>query len=112
MTNDPTTTPAGDVGGLAAAVQRIRTLAAAALTWIILGGAVATAVAQALTAAATNAAIDVAWLDSATRWLTVVAGALVTIAAAVRRVTEVIPEQRGLLPVDQPQPLKSAPTSN
>lgn len=83
---------------------KARTLATAALTWIIVAGAVATAVAQALTTAATDAAIEVAWVDTVTQWATIAAGTLATIAAVVRRVTEVIPEQRGLLPVDKPIP--------
>lgn len=87
---------------------KARTLATAALTWIIIAGAVLTAVAQALTTAATDAALEVAWVDTVTQWATVAAGALATIAAVVRRVTEVIPEQRGLTPVDAPTPKKGA----
>lgn len=87
---------------------KARTLATAALTWIIIAGAVLTAVAQALTTAATGAAIEVAWVDTVTQWCTVAAGTLVTIAAVVRRVTEVIPEQRGLSPVAAPTPAKGA----
>ena len=83
---------------------KARTLATAALTWIILAGAVLTAVAQALTTAATDAAIEIAWVDTVTQWLTIAIGALATIAAVVRRVTEVIPEHRGLTPVARPYP--------
>lgn len=85
---------------------KARTLATAALTWIIIAGAVLTAVAQALTTAATDAALEVAWVDTVIQWATVAAGALATIAAVVRRVTEVIPEQRGLTPVEAPTPKK------
>lgn len=87
---------------------KARTLATAALTWIIIAGAVLTAVAQALTTAATDAALEVAWVDTVTQWATVAAGTLATIAAVVRRVTEVIPEQRGLTPVEAPTPKKGA----
>lgn len=89
-------------------VIKARTVATAALTWIIIAGAVLTAVAQALTTAATDAALEVAWVDTVTQWLTVAVGALATIAAVIRRVTEVIPEQRGLIPVDAPTPVKGA----
>lgn len=87
-------------------VVKARTLATAALTWIIIAGAVLTAVAQALTTAATDAAIEIAWVDTVTQWLTIAVGVLATIASVVRRVTEVIPEQRGLTPVADPTPLK------
>lgn len=85
-------------------IIKARTLATAAVTWFIIGGAVLTAVAQALTTAATDAALEVAWVDTVTQWCTVAAGALITVAAVVRRVTEVIPEHRGLLPVEKPYP--------
>jgi hypothetical protein len=90
-------------------ITRARTLATAALTWILIAGAVLTAVAQALTSAAVDNAIDLPWLNELVAWCTVAAGALATIAAVVRRVTEVIPEQRGLLPVDRPYPAKFPP---
>lgn len=90
-------------------ITRARTLATAALTWILIAGAVLTAVAQALTTAAVDNAIEQPWLNDLVAWLTVAAGALATIAAVVRRVTEVIPEQRGLIPVDRPIPTKFPP---
>lgn len=83
---------------------KARTLATAALTWIIIAGAVLTAIAQALTTAATDAAIEIVWVDTVTQWLTIAIGTLATIAAVVRRVTEVIPEHRGLIPVERPYP--------
>jgi hypothetical protein len=90
-------------------MTRARTLATAALTWILIAGAVLTAVAQALTSAAVDNAIDLPWLNDLVGWCTVAAGALATVAAVVRRVTEVIPEQRGLIPVDRPIPSKFPP---
>lgn len=40
------------------------------------------------------------WQDDAFRWGGIVATVLLSAAAAVRRVTEVPPEQRGILPPD------------
>lgn len=91
---------------------KARTLATAALTWIIIAGAVLTAIAQALTTAATDAAIEIVWVDTVTQWLTIAIGTLATIAAVVRRVTEVIPEHRGLIPVERPYPAAWPPPTS
>lgn len=89
-------------------IIKARTLATAAVTWITLIGLVLTAIVQVLTTTATEAAIDQAVVEAIVRWATIVAGVLVTIGNVVRRVTEVIPEQRGLTPVQAPTPVKRA----
>jgi hypothetical protein len=85
---------------------KARTIATAAITWITIAGLVLTAVAQTLTTAAFDAAVDRDVVELVVRWVTIASGVLATIAQVVRRVTEVIPEQRGLTPVDAPTPVK------
>lgn len=87
-----------------ALLERARTLFTAVVTWLTLAGAVLSIVADELAAYAADGTVAVV-IAIIGRILTAIAVAV----AIVRRVTEVIPPDRGLLPVDYPTPLRQPP---
>jgi hypothetical protein len=89
---------------MADALIKMRTVATAAITWITIAGLILTAIMQALTAEAFDNAGAADAVEQIVRWLTIGIGVLATIARVVRRVTEVIPEHRGLTPIERPWP--------
>ena len=76
-------------------LQRIKTVAKAAVTWLVIGGAVLSIVASELAGAlgADHVAVQYA---------TTAATALGVALAIIRQVTPVLPDQRGILPKGGP----------
>lgn len=77
-------------------IQRIKVLAGAAVTWLTLAATVLTIASEEIGAVLPEGAADdiTVWVVRAIAWI----GAAVAI---IRRVTPVLPEERGVLPVSE-----------
>lgn len=80
-------------------LTRIRTVLTAAVFWLGIAGTVIAVIISALSDQINN---DV--IGKLVYWLGIAGTAITTLSLIIRRVTEVIPGQRGLLPVSEPIP--------
>lgn len=77
-------------------IERVKVVAGAAVTWLVAASIVITIFSEEIGGLLTDdtAALVASWATTAVGWL----GAAVAI---IRRVTPVLPEERGILPVEE-----------
>lgn len=77
-------------------LAKLRVILTAAVTWLVVLGTIVASVMQIVAQHAPEG-----W-ENALKILGVIAGIVVSATTIIRRVTEVLPEERGILPVEPP----------
>lgn len=85
-------------------LTRIKTVLTAVVFWLGVAGTVVAVVLAEL-----GPQIDQPIVSTIVAYLAPAAAVIATLAAIIRRVTEVIPSERGLIPVEYPTPVKWPP---